>query len=270
LHNLVVVSLRRALIFVSVAAGLVLLTEPRPSAEQVQVRYEEGVTHGFLTLTSIEGKKLANGDLLQTAEGDRVTTRLVFHFDDGSLQDQTTVFTQHGAFKLVSDHLIQKGPSFPGSLDQTITLATGQVGVKYSDKNGKQKNQVERMELPADLSNGVLLAIVKNLRPDDLPVSVGFLAGGEKPRLVKLVITAGGEDSFQVNGTARKATHYVVKVRIGGVSGFLAPIAGKQPPDSHVWIARGEVPAFVKAEEPFYVGGPLWRIELVTPSWPSQ
>jgi len=28
------------------------------------------------------------------------------------------------------------------------------------------------------------------------------------------------------------------------------------------------VPAFVKSEQPFYMGGPLWRIELVSPVWP--
>ena len=49
---------------------------------------------------------------------------------------------------------------------------------------------------------------------------------------------------------------------------MLAPLLGKQPPDSHVWILGEEAPAFVKAEQPLYLGGPLWRIELVSPVWP--
>jgi hypothetical protein len=257
-----------AVVFLLVA--IVVVTEPTPSADQVQVRFPEGVTHGFLALRSLDGTMLANGDLLQTAKDDQVTTRLVFHFRDGSLQDETSIFTQSGTFKLLSNHLIQKGPSFPESIDQTLDMSTGQVAIKYSDKNGKAKNNSDRMDLPADLSNGVLLSIVKNIRPDELPISVGFLAGGSKPRLVKLVITGGVEETFKVNGAPRKATHYIIKVRIGGVSGLLAPVVGKQPPDSHVWIARGDVPAFVKAEQPFYVGGPLWRIELVTPAFPSH
>lgn len=40
------------------------------------------------------------------------------------------------------------------------------------------------------------------------------------------------------------------------------------PPDSHVWILGGEAPAFVKSEQPLYFGGPVWRIELASPSWP--
>ena len=63
--------------------------------------------------------------------------------------------------------------------------------------------------------------------------------------------------------------HYVLKVEIGGVAGVLAPIVGKQPPDSHVWIASGEVPVFVRGEQPFYAGGPVWRIELASPTWPK-
>ena len=63
--------------------------------------------------------------------------------------------------------------------------------------------------------------------------------------------------------------HYVLKVEIGGVAGVLAPIVGKQPPDSHVWIATGEVPVFVRAEQPLYAGGPVWRIELAGPTWPK-
>ncbi len=63
--------------------------------------------------------------------------------------------------------------------------------------------------------------------------------------------------------------HYVVKVHVPGVAGAVATLLDKIPPDSHVWILGGEAPAFVKAETPLSPGGPLWRIELVSPIWPS-
>ena len=87
---------------------------------------------------------------------------------------------------------------------------------------------------------------------------------------MKLAITVAGGESFSTGGVARKATHYVLKVEIGGIAGLLAPLLGKQPPDSHVWILGGEAPAFVKSEQPLYVGGPIWRIELVSPVWPRS
>jgi len=51
--------------------------------------------------------------------------------------------------------------------------------------------------------------------------------------------------------------------------GLVAPLVGKQPADTHVWILGGEAPAFVKSEGPLYVGGPIWRIELASPIWPK-
>ena len=56
----------------------------------------------------------------------------------------------------------------------------------------------------------------------------------------------------------------------GGVAGVVAPLVGKQPPDSHVWVLEGEAPAFVKSEGPLAMGGDSWRIELVSPVWPKR
>ena len=66
-------------------ATVVLLWISVPSAEPVVVRHVEGLVHGFLSLRAPEGAVLANGDLIQDARGGRVTSRLVYHFKDGSL-----------------------------------------------------------------------------------------------------------------------------------------------------------------------------------------
>ncbi|MBI4485154.1 MAG: hypothetical protein HY655_04000 [Acidobacteria bacterium] len=39
---------------------------------------------------------------------------------------------------------------------------------------------------------------------------------------------------------------------------------------SHVWVLEGEAPAFVKSEAPLFVGGPIWRMELVSPVWRTR
>jgi hypothetical protein len=237
-----------------------------PSGEAVAVRQTEGTVHGFLALRTLEGATIADGDLIQRAVGDRVTTRLVFHFKDGSLNDETAVYSQRGQFRLLSDHLVQKGPSFPQPLDMTID-GGGDVTVRYTNGRGQQKVEAEHLDLPPDLANGVILTLLKNVRPDAAPRTLSFVATTPKPRLVKLAVTAVGQERFSTGGAGRTATHYLLKVEIGGVAGLLAPLFGKQPPDSHVWILGGEAPAFVKSEQPLYSGGPVWRIELVAPSW---
>ena len=249
--------------------GVALLSTAALRAEQMAVLHTEGLVHGFLVLRNTGGTALADGELLQVARGDRVTSRLVFHFKDGSLHDETAVFSQAGHFQLLSDHLVQRGAAFERPLDMTIDRRRGRVTVRYTD-DGKEKVEVEQMELPLDLANGMIITLLKNVRPDALPPSVSFIAATPKPRVVKLVISAAGAEPFTLAGSARRAMHYVVKVDIGGLSGLLAPLLGKQPPDSHVWILGGEAPAFVKSEAALFLGGPLWRTELVSPVWPRS
>ncbi len=240
------------------------------AGEPVGVRYTEGLVHGFLTLRSLDGTLLAAGDLIQTARGDKVTTRLVFHFKDGSLQDETTVFTERQEFRLVSDHLVQKGPSFPQALDLSVDAATGDVKVLYTDDHGQQKVEADHLDLPPDLANGLIPTLLKNVRPGAPPKSLSLVVATPKPRLVKLAIAVAGSERFSTGGLSRTATQYVLKVELGGLTGLIAPLVGKQPPDSHVWILGGEAPAFVKAEQPFFPGAPLWRIELTSPVWPRE
>jgi hypothetical protein len=235
----------------------------------VPVRHAEGLVHGFLILRTLDGIPLADGDLIQTSRGDRVTTRLVFRFKDGSIHEETAVYSQRGHFRLIANHLVQKGPTFPRSLDMSIDGSSGQVTVRYSD-DGKQRVETERIDVPPDLANGLILTLLKNLEAGAQPRTVSYVAATPKPRLVKLAITAAGDEPFSTGGAGRKALHYVLKVEIGGVAGVLAPLLGKQPPDSHVWILGGEAPAFVKSEQPLYLGGPLWRIELSSPVWPRK
>lgn len=253
--------------FMALLACITVLAATRLAGEPVAVRHVEGLVHGFLALRTLDGKTVADGDLIQNASGDRVTSRLVFRFKDGSLRDETAVFSQGQHFRLLSDRLVQKGPTFPQPLEMTIDCASGRVNVRYTDKNGSPKVEDEQLELPPDLANGITLTLLKNVKPDALPASLSMVVPTPKPRLVKLALSNAGEERFVTGQTPRKATHYIVKVEVGGIAGLIAPLVGKQPPDSHVWVLGGEAPAFVKSEGPMFLGGPNWRIELVSPSW---
>jgi len=253
----------------AIAAVLAAIFTHAVGAEPIAVRHTEGIVHGFLVLRTLDGEAIADGELVQTARGNRVTSRLSFRFKDGSAHEETAVFTQRQQFRLVSDHLVQKGPSFARSIDMTIDAPSGKVVVRYSD-DGETKTEAEQMELPQDLANGLILTLLKNVNPQAPPKSLSFVAATPKPRLVKLEVTAAGTERFATGGTGRTATNYRLKVDVGGLTGVLAPLLGKQPPDSHVWILGGDAPAFVKSEQALYPGGPIWRIELVSPVWPRE
>jgi hypothetical protein len=237
-------------------------------AESVAVRHPEGVVRGFLVLRSLEsGAVIANGDLIQFARGDRVTSRLVFYFKDGSLQDETAVFSERRQFRLLSDHLVQRGPSFPHPMDVSIDATSGRVTVRHRDK-GEEKIIDERMELPSDLANGMMVTLLKNISPNVPSTTVSMLFATPKPRLVKLVITRMGQEPFSVGRASYKATRFNVKVEIGGLTGLIAKLVGRQPLDTSVWIMGGEAPGFVRSEGQLYQGGPVWRIELASPDYP--
>jgi hypothetical protein len=250
-------------IFVSPAA-------PREIPAPVAVRYTEGLVHGFLVLRTLEGDTIADGDLSQVAQGDKVTSRVVFHFKDGSVHDEVAVFSQRRNFRLLNDHLVQKGPSFRNPVELSIDGSTGQVTVRSTGDDGQEKLVTDRLDIPEDLANGLVFTLLKNLRPGAPLTRVSMVAATPKPRLVKLAITSQGDETFSVAGSPRTATHYVVKVEIGGAAGLVAPLLGKQPPDTHVWVLGGPSPAFVKSEGPLYFGGPIWRIELANPVWPRS
>jgi hypothetical protein len=251
------------LIFASILSGAPV------SASSVAVRFKEGSVHGFLVLSTLDGKVIAEGDLTQVSQGDRITARLAYQFKDGSRQEETTVFSQRGTFRLISYHQVQKGPVFKHPTEVTIRAASGEVTVQSTDDDGKEKTFNERMKLPPDLANGLVVMLLKNLAPSAAPIEVPIVVATPKPRLVKLAISSQGKESFTLAGAGREALHYAIKVEIGGVAGVVAPLVGKQPPDAHVWILGGESPTFVRSEIPAYMGGPIWRTELLAPVWPE-
>ncbi len=235
-------------------------------AEPVPVRYREGSVHGYLALRSADGKLVAAGDLIQNVQGNRLISRLIYRFKDGSIDDDTAVFTQNRYFRLVSDHRVQKGPAFAKPVDLLIKTQTGEVTVRYTEK-GEEKVETTHMDLPDDLSNGILLDMVKNVSSRAGETRISYVAATPKPRLVHLSLRLDGKEKFRSAGRVNYANRYRIHVELGGVAGVIAPMIGKVPADSFAWVSAEGVPAFIKSVSPLYVDGPVLRTELVSPVW---
>jgi hypothetical protein len=213
---------------------LVCALQTGAPAEPIPVRHVEGTVHGFLALRSKEGRALAVGDIFQVVRGDKVTSRLLFRFKDGSVDDETAVFSQRGNLQLITDHHVQKGPSFPQPMDMSIDVQSGQVTVRSKGKDGKDEVKSEHLDLPPDLINGLILSIAKNIRPETPETKVSMVVATPKPRLVKVAISPHGEEPFSLVGSHRSAMRFVLKIELGGVSGVVAPLIGKAPPESQI------------------------------------
>ena len=246
-----------------------VITMASAAADPVTVRFPEGTTHGFLVLRSLRGQTLAYGELSEVPHGDRMESRLTWRFRDGSVQDEALTYLQRPVLKLLTYKQIQRGQSFPVDVEVAFTREPSHYEVKQRERGKKETEEISgTLELPPDVHNGMTATILNNLARGE--TATGHLvAFTPKPRLVKTTMRAVGEDPVIVGDSRRSATRYLVDLEVGGIAGVFAKVAGKDPPDLKFWVLGGGLPAFVKFEGPFFVDGPIWRIELASPRWPK-
>src|SRR5207302_1968632 len=106
--------------------------------------------------------------------------------------------------------------------------------------------------------------ILKNLAPG-ASAAGHMLAFTPKPYRLDTTLRAEGKDKFFAGDVARTATRYLLKMELRGVTGVVASILGKDPPQVRYWISTGAAPGFVKFEGPMFLNGPRWRVEGIGP-----
>ena len=247
----------RAAALALVAMLVLLVGSGSAAAEPIAVRYTEGVMRGFPVLRSQDGEKLARGELVQVAQGDVVESRLTFHFKDGSIYDEHVVFSQTTVFALLRYHIVQRGPSFPESIDARVDRASGRYHVRYKgDEDSPEEKLDGSFTMPADAYNGLLSTLMKNLTADR-SATVQVIAFTPKPQLVKVLLKPAAEDLVQVNDTAVATTRFLVEPQLG----LFATLLVGDIPNLKCWIVGGPAPAFLRFEGPLYFMGPIWRID---------
>jgi hypothetical protein len=241
-----------------------LLAGTSASAGPVAVRFSEGVAHGFVVLRGERGDVLADGELIQTSQANGLQSRLVFRFKDGSRYDETVTFSQKRVFRLLAYKLVQQGPAFP----ETSEVAFDRAGGRYRARAGEDTAE-GTVELPEDLHNGMTGMLIRNL-PAGGTGRGHVLAFTPKPRLLRTILEPEGEDRYHVGDAARTAARYLVTMELGGLTGAVASVLGKEPPDLRYWISTGPAPAFLRFHGAMFLKGPRWRIEPGAPRWPDD
>ncbi len=211
---------------------------------------------------------IAVGDQTNVVHGDEIRSELIFHFFDGSIDDEVTEFRQGAVFELIRDHHIQKGPSFPRPLDLTLDVEKGEAAWQEM-KDGQSEVQTEHMDLPADLVNGMMQLVVENFPPGTSEWKTSYLAADPKPSVVQFSFKPDGQDRLKVGGVSRNVIRYKLHVDIHGIAGVIAPIIGKQPSDIELWVLGGDAPVLVRMEGALYPQGPIWTMVLTSPTWPT-
>ena len=247
----------------------VLLFADPAQAEAVAVRFTEGITHGFLALRTPDGALIATGDLAQITRRSGLESRTVFRFSDGSLWDETVIFTQERVFTLQSYRLRQTGSVFPEDTEVSLERAAAKYRVKTTARNGTKEAVLDgAFALPPDTYNGMVITIAKNL-PRGGRATVHLLVFTPTARLIQLEIAPAGEHKVLIGSLVKSATHYVLTPKLGAWLNVLTTLTGRAPPDSHAWIFTDDAPSFVRFEGPLFSPGPVWHMELTSPRWPD-
>lgn len=215
-------------------------------AEQIPVRHVQLPIHRLMVTRSENGKVIANDEFSQMVQGNEVTMRLTYRFVDGSIDDEATTYRQQGTFRLIRDRHIERGPFFSKPVDFAVEATTGTATLRSVDRSGQIHIESRHLALPDDLANGIVGTLLLNVSRNTPPFRVGLLAPLDGGRLIRIVISAEGEQSFQMAGQSLKATVFRIHPELGGIIGLIAQLIGIQPKDVMVWVMEGEDPAVVK------------------------
>jgi hypothetical protein len=245
-----------------VCAFLAILLSTAAPAEPISVKHIQLPRHEFMVARSETGKIIARVEFTEDVQGDDVTMRLTYRFVDGSIDDETTTYTQQGTFRLVRNHHIQQGPFFAKPIDFAVEAATGTATTRTTDKNGKIQVESEHIDLPDDLANGFVGTLLLNVSPNTAPFRAGILAPVFGGRLIRILVSPQGEQPFQRAGQTLKATVFRIHPELGGILGTIATLLGLQPKDVMVWVLEGETPAVMRVVGQLGGSGPVLSSEL--------
>jgi hypothetical protein len=241
-------------------------------AAPISVRFVEGATHGFLALRTVNGVLIATGDLLQVGRRGQIESRMVFRFKDGSVLDESVVFTQQRVFTMQSYHLVRRGPAFTEDTPRFHTGAShGKVPREHQDPQKTGRRRCSTVPLNCQPTSITVWSSPSRRTFTRGRAKPSTLAFTPTPRLIQLELAPAGEHKVLIGELAKTATHYVLRPRLGTWLKLFATLLGRVPPDSHAWIVTdNELPAFVRFEGPLDTTGPVWRVDTTSPRWPDE
>jgi len=162
-------------------------------------------------------------------------------------------------------HTIQRGPAFSKDLEATLERSSGKYTVKTRDhKDGEEEKIDGALDLPANVYNGMILTVLKNLRKRAAE-TIRLVMFTPKPEIMKLELTPAGQEQIYIGGLAKTANAYTLHPDLEGAKKLLTILAGRVPPDGRILVLADEVPTFLRFRGQLFMDGPIWRIELTSP-----
>ncbi len=238
-------------------AGM-LLTAPLFAAEGER----EGASHGFPVLLDLNGKKLADGDFSQTAEGDHIHVKLTYAFSGGRRIEEISELKQ-------SPKLAQEKWSWRESRgNQTVRLFRIDFGAGRATAEKREGDQQKSWSEDVTIEPGQTFAgfgfvlAIKELREKlrgGAHAEIKTIGFSPKPRGLSVDVSHVGLEEMAMGGRTVRGDKFLLRPKIPRIVKVFVKI-----PDYSVWLVNPPPAGFLRMEGPLMEpSDPLVRIDLM-------
>jgi hypothetical protein len=233
----------------------------------IESKVFETAVRGYPVMRDASGRRIADGNFVQSIEKDRLHVQITYVGDNGRRFEETIVLRQRP--ELVQDSWQWR------ELDNGKPVRTFEVNLATGAATATklEKGEMKRWSDTVDVSPGTTFAgfgftmAAKALR-DRLVKgevvelkAVGFTP---QPKVVTVAVSYGGRETVRMSGRAIPAEHFIVHPKIPAVAKLFVKV-----PDAHIWLTTPPA-GFLRYEgalaEP---SDALIRIDLL-PGGPSE
>ena len=228
-------------------AGLLVTFAAMP-ALPVELRYPQGDLHGFPSMSDDKGNLIADGELTQKQEGDRLLVHAVWRFKDGRVAEEDDVLLMRPELSQESFLWVERRGKDELRRAE-VDFRTGKASVSHRE-NGKRKTWDEKLDLPRGKAfTGYSTALAASqlrdaLSDKDARRTLTFVAFTPKPRTVELEISRAPGSRIRAAGRELPADRYTLHPKIP----FPLSIAAHAP-DSYLWFTHASPPGLLRAEQ---------------------
>jgi hypothetical protein len=229
------------------AFAMVLAAATAAAADPiVPMKYPPGTLHGFPSMSDTAGNVIADGELTQVVQGDRLLVSARWRFKDGHEGEETDTFTTRDGvvgqdrYAWVERRAGQELRRFEVDFD------TGQA-VAVTLHDGKPERDEQHLDLrrgKAFTGYGAALATIQLAWGREQPVEITFVAFTPKPRDVTLEIRREGEEQVGVAGRTIACDRFVLHPKLPFPVSLFA-----HPPDAHLWLTHAGPPMLVRGQQ---------------------
>ena len=251
--------MRRAVVLILITAAA---ASARSSDEPIRLEWEEGEVAGTTLIYEPGGDEpIGTVEYQQTRQGDRLKTRRVSHFRDGSSDEDVAEARVDGMLEAISGRTIIRDEKGEIVVRMSIDVAAQRLKAEWRDEDGERHTMDEEADLPKSTYWGPLVHIVlKNFDANEERGRVVFhtVAPTPQPRAIDMEFRRGGVEKVERPGMTFEARRFALSPTIHWI---VDPLVRRIAPRVSFWMSATKPPMLGQFVGPRNYSGQRIRIQ---------